>query len=739
MPIAKIRLPDGRIAKFEVPEGTTEEQVMAFVKEQGIGQEAPPQAAQPAAPATEEPGLAERAGTAMKQAAGSAAFGAVNVAGGLGNFVTELAQTVYDAVGAGAEMVGAQGVADYAEAQGAALEERQRRIAEASNFIAGDFYRKVTGEEVADQEAADKLGGYVREAADISAKIGAGIATGGRVGASTFKGQVAVQGLEGAVVAGALSEAEGDTREARNAKRLGDMKVGAAFGVGTGALTGAYTTGRNFIARQVQKYNADPGTNRAFDIAEEFDMPITFGQASGNPYIQHLETQAQEKLGQEFYARQAGIASQRIAARLGLPVRTFEEAGNGTALAMRNVEDAVRVRVSQLKAARNAEWKQSINQAVAVSNDMPLYRPMDFRTELQNVMQDMADSFGGKLKPSPELMKMVDEVETATRVGGAKARDLNRWWQTVNDWKASRFGVIDDNLPGAAQGMYSGHQQVWAGRLSRRLSDSIENASAAQAGTPASQALDMLKGARTRYHGASQDIRTIEDDFLTALGLGKENPQTVLNRLLTMDPAVARVVTNHVGRLEGGQMYLHQLRSAVHDGAVMRASQATGGKAGQTGGLDIAAYRKALMQTADRSVFAGIAQPGFESTAREGLDLLGSILNAAPQRMPGGVLRNQIPMALSDLAINAVSQNSGFIARLVANNLSRGKGFEWLMFSPEGVRMLRNMHPEVVKSGVLSPARNAAVALMANQIGQSAKEEVDMDLIRQMSQRSAAQ
>lgn len=34
MPIAKIQLPDGRIAKFDVPDGTSQEQVMAFVQQQ---------------------------------------------------------------------------------------------------------------------------------------------------------------------------------------------------------------------------------------------------------------------------------------------------------------------------------------------------------------------------------------------------------------------------------------------------------------------------------------------------------------------------------------------------------------------------------------------------------------------------------------------------------------------------------------------------------------------------------
>ena len=43
MPIAKIQLPDGRIGKFKVPEGTTEEQVMSFANEQ-FGQEQQPTA-----------------------------------------------------------------------------------------------------------------------------------------------------------------------------------------------------------------------------------------------------------------------------------------------------------------------------------------------------------------------------------------------------------------------------------------------------------------------------------------------------------------------------------------------------------------------------------------------------------------------------------------------------------------------------------------------------------------------
>lgn len=51
MPIAKVQMPDGRIARFEVPEGTTPEQVMAFARENPP----PPAAAPDSASGTGQP------------------------------------------------------------------------------------------------------------------------------------------------------------------------------------------------------------------------------------------------------------------------------------------------------------------------------------------------------------------------------------------------------------------------------------------------------------------------------------------------------------------------------------------------------------------------------------------------------------------------------------------------------------------------------------------------------------
>lgn len=58
MPIAKVRLPDGRIGRFNVPEGTTSEQVVEFAKAQDLGAPAPVQpisTTPPSAPEVAQP------------------------------------------------------------------------------------------------------------------------------------------------------------------------------------------------------------------------------------------------------------------------------------------------------------------------------------------------------------------------------------------------------------------------------------------------------------------------------------------------------------------------------------------------------------------------------------------------------------------------------------------------------------------------------------------------------------
>jgi len=55
MPIAKVQMPDGRIARIEVPEGTTQDQVMRFVNDnQANFDDVPAEAPTPSQPTQAE-------------------------------------------------------------------------------------------------------------------------------------------------------------------------------------------------------------------------------------------------------------------------------------------------------------------------------------------------------------------------------------------------------------------------------------------------------------------------------------------------------------------------------------------------------------------------------------------------------------------------------------------------------------------------------------------------------------
>ena len=85
MPIAKIRLPDGRVGRFEVPEGTTEAQVLAFAETKFAPKAQPAPAEIPPDTPTPPPGLATgEAATSMLTGMGGM------VAGGLAGFQATL-------------------------------------------------------------------------------------------------------------------------------------------------------------------------------------------------------------------------------------------------------------------------------------------------------------------------------------------------------------------------------------------------------------------------------------------------------------------------------------------------------------------------------------------------------------------------------------------------------------------------------------------------------------------------
>lgn len=733
MPIATIQIPDGRTVELEVPEGATEQQILEFVQSQDFGQaESAPQTAPEAAPAAQQPA---EGGSVRDLVEGQKVLGgeleqmmktpaAPAIAAGFGSAVNEVGQALSDWAAKGLDYVGLEGPAEAVGEFADSLEGREQAIQAGAEQLTKEWYRSLHGEEPMDEDQLKRTVKHGREVADFGAKLGGAFAGGALVfGAKTFAGAAGISTAEGAVSAALLGESDKPTVEGRIADRLGELKVGGALGLATGSMSGVFTSARNFLAKHVAKH-ADDATS-SFNLADEFDVNLTFGQASGNPTLQNIEQQAQGDIAQRFMAQQANEAGERIGQRIGVQVKHLDDVGKGTGQALRDTEQQVRLAVTKMKVARNEAWRGSIDEALELAGDAPLYKPHDMVGVLRDVETDVMETFGSKVPLSEDMMGLIDEMEAASAGAGINAAQVNKWWKRVNEWKSSGFGVFDSGVPGVKEGQYKQMQQVLAGKLSGALDNSIAQAQTTASG-PAAQAMAKLRGAREGYKNASREIRTIEDDFLTALGM-QGSPRQVMETLSRVDPDITRQVVKHIKKLDGGEAYVAQLRDAVYDSARHAGMQGAVPKPGQSGDVDIAAFAEALADGTRRSVLSGIAEPAMEKRAKEGVSILRKMLNAEPQQM-GRAKVTQLPVSFQDVAINAMSRNPGFMARLLASSIARGHNMESLFFTPEGIQTLRAFRPEVVKHGGMAGKRNAAVVFLSNQIGEDAKNEADANL-----------
>lgn len=196
MPIARVQLPDGRIGKFEVPDGTTEEQVLSFIQ----GQMAPDKTA---------PQSAGR--TAVDQALQGATFGLGDeIAGAIGG----VGAKIYDKL-SGRNLFEDQSAADVAN-----MGIDQSRL----NLAAQ------TEESPVSAIAAQLGGGVLTGAAGMATKAGGALAS------NLLSGPLGVRALKGAA-AGAASGAGYGAGTAEGG--IEDRLAGAKEGAETGAMFGA--------------------------------------------------------------------------------------------------------------------------------------------------------------------------------------------------------------------------------------------------------------------------------------------------------------------------------------------------------------------------------------------------------------------------------------------------------------------------------------------------------------------
>ena len=173
MPIAKIQLPDGRIARFEVAEGTTPEQVTAFAS-QNLGGLEKPEVAQ-------DPSLLSKIGTATVE--------------GLAGFTEGLGRAAVGATQFGAEMIG--------------QEEFAGRI----------------GQQVAKEKEQEKNDPTARKVGRFIGGIAPALPVGSGAG-------LVLGGLRGGVASELIDPTESGTIQ----ERVKEVAIGGGLGAATGGL-----------------------------------------------------------------------------------------------------------------------------------------------------------------------------------------------------------------------------------------------------------------------------------------------------------------------------------------------------------------------------------------------------------------------------------------------------------------------------------------------------------------------
>lgn len=732
MPIAKIQLPDGRVAKLEVPEGATNEQISAFAKQQwdagafGTAPQAAPEAAQAAEQAPQADALAQRrAATRGVQTAGQIKSGLagemVGAGAGAMNALREVGQAVVDWTSWGLDKVGLEDAAESVAKYGNSIEEKEALRDQVRVQMANNLHESLFGGPVTHPEQLKKNLNMSKEIVKDAALVGTAMAGGAAtLGAKTFMGTVGLATTEGALSGALLNESNAKTVE----ERMADRTFGALIGAGASGLVGVgqglFTSTRNYLAKNIQEHVQDASHN--FKLADEFDMDITLGQATGNPVIANLETQAAKKTAQETFAQQTEDAGKRIAEKIGLPVRPLGQVGYGQGAALDDMVKAVDTKIRGMKVARSQAWREGIAEATEASAGAPIMKTGGFADDVQKVIDEIDHDFNGLFKPSQGLKDLLAEARLGEQQGWTAAQ-INKWWRRVNEYKKGA-GLFGEAVEGVDLKDYKKFGQVFAGRLSGSLDESVRKAAALADDGPTAGALRALGRARDDYKAATGNIKMLEDDFLTGLGV-KGGPTEVLDRLSKMDAMQVRKVANHIRSLDGGEIYLSQLQDAVYDAALQKGSHAAAQMGSKRGGVFLPAFADALADGSQRSVLMGISDPGVARNAEKGVELMRVLLNASEQAMPGGVAVTQLPLSMQDVAINAISRSPEFIARTFAGAVARGHNMESLFFTKEGIKALRAFHPEAIKYGGMSAMRNALIVKMGLETGDHAKHEAD--------------
>ena len=634
--------------------------------------------------------------------------GMLEFAGGMGRCATEVGQNA-------AELIGFDAGASF-------LSEHAENITDATTNLSRSILEKGFGRRLTEEEAAshrESVEGTMK-AGEVTEKVALSFAPGKFLGmAKGFWTGLGLGAAEGVGTGLLTADIDQDmTAEERAEARADGATWGAIFGAPMGALTGAYASVRNLIAREVA--NTADQADDAFRIADEFDVPITLGQATGSPSIQAAEQAAASSAAQKFLAEQGEQLAPAVATKLQVALPRIDNIGAELPSRVKDAFGVLDDVISDIKQVRQSAWQSAGRRAVEVGGDTPIMGVNNLQGKMQDIMEQVNTRFGGAAEMGDNFRTLFNEVQSAARGGGATAKQVSDWWLRINTMAeaggTSGFIKSADNISDIA-----GPQvDALAGQLARTMRASIDEAAD-------SPAMALLKAQRGAWSDGTKALQEINDNVLQQLGLqGSVNGERVLKALDNIDVSKMQSAMEFIRRQPGGNLKVREIQGALFESAAQQGLRAGVRTPGQSGAMDVTAFTEALASTTRRSRLAGVLTEGQEQTARRGIELARTILNEGAQQ--SNRVLHRIVTGAENIAINVVSRDPGFLARLTAGAIVRGKGADWLFYSEEGLNILRSIHPQYIQFGRTTQARQAAIALITNMLADGAKEEQEREI-----------
>ena len=645
---------------------------------------------------------------------------AVAVTGGLGRGATEVARNAADLIGF---VPGAKWISDR-------MGEHASTLNESTVSLSRDILEKGMGRSLTEEEAgshAERVESLM-QAGETVEKVAIAIAPTRFIGmAKSFFGGIALGTAEG-VVTGALTadiDAE-QTAEERAAARGEAMTWGAIFGAPVGAITGAFASGRNLIAGRIASTveEADEG----FKLADEFDnFHVTLGQATGDPVIQAAETAASASAAQKFLADQGEKLAPVIAQKLNIVLPKLKDIGAELPATIKNGFKVLDDVITDIKQVRQSAWQKAGKRAIEVGGDTPIMSVRNLQGKMQNIVEQISDRFKGAAEMGVTFRALQKEINQAAARGGATAKEVSDWWLTINTMAESSGTSGFIQATKASQEIAGPQVEALAGQLARTMRLSVDEAAD-------SPAMALLKAQRQSWSNGTKLLKSINDDVLEQLGLGgKVTGQSFLSALDSIPLSNMKSAMDYIRKRPGGTLKIREIQSAIMESAVEAGLKAGRTTPGQSGVMDVTAFTGALADVSERSRLAGVLTDTQEDLAREGIRLARMTLNEGAQQANRVVHR---PVTgIENIAINLVSRDPAFMARLLAGALARGKGADWLFYSKEGIEILRTIQPKTIRIEELTTARQAAIVLLTSMTADGAKEKQEEEINAQVGQR----